>query len=1144
MDSLFTVPITSIMISLLALVAGTFAVLGWIAFRNPLLVRMGLRNIRRRAAQTTLIVVGLMLSTLIISAAFATGDTVGFSVTNTFYNALEGVDFIVGFDADAVGDDRPRHLTDDDLAALRDAFATDPDIDGITGISFTPLPVLNPDRRLSEPNAEFVGADPSTVGPFNGIQRLDGEPVDLTALTGNRTFIGDRLAKDIDAGAGDTVTLFVNNEPHDFEVLAVVRDTALTSSEGNLGSEQSGGLVVHLDVARELTDTSGELDFIVISITGGTRDTLDRSDAVQDRLEGFFDQGTVPAKVDVSKKQIIGIAELIGSGFGAIFLVFGLFSIAAGILLIFLIFIMLAAERRSEMGMARAVGMKRLHLTEMFLAEGMAYNVGSAAVGALLGLAVAYALVTVLGSIFGEFGLTITYHFNPQGFVIAYCLGVVLTFATVAFSSWRAANLNIVRAIRDLPEPQPLRGEDRSIGGLLQAAVGALWHVMWLAIIAIFVVVGVALFGLTISIVGGQVGTGGAGLLATALMLSLAAFMYFGGRTVRPGHFMLMQGWQRWMLWAAWLGTLLPVAATVWLLLLSKGWADRHRNAGGWAALMIVLGGLLVYIGGWVWNQAFAYTGGTTLAVLAIAMLAVYFGAGTRLAFSTAGLALVWYWLLPLPFSLLFEAGEGFTDPVDGVLRLLGLDPDPGTGNIEMFFVSGISITAAATLVVIFNAGVLLRVVSGLGGVLGGITPALRTAVAYPLAAKFRTAMTLSMFALVVFSLVVMSFINFNFLQLFTGEEATGGFDVVVDANANNRIPDLREALAADGFDGADGIDGVGTLVTALPELSFAGEEAEPEQYPLKGMDPEFLDRTTFAFAFRAEGYDSDAAVLEALRTDPTVAVVDASRFPIQGPFSDPDNPFELPVTEADLEAGPWQPLPLLARNVDTGEQIELKLIATLQPQATAALEQFFAVYTSQANIDRYFDGGEQETFFVTAVDRSNDATVTLARGIESTLLERGVQADSIRRMIDEQAEQSTRFQLLFEAFMGLGLVVGIAALGVIAFRTVVERRQQIGMLRAIGYSRRLVAVSFFLESSFIALTGIVMGVALGWALSYNLLSNPENIGAAGTEIDFQVPWLRLALIAGIAYGASALMTLIPARSASRVPVAEALRYE
>ena len=1130
MDSLFGVPLTSIMVSLLALVAGSFAVLGWIAYRNPLLVRMGLRNIRRRMAQTTLIVVGLMLSTLIISAAFATGDTVGFSVTNEVYNRLQGVEFIIGFDAGAVEDDRPRHLTDGDLAALREAFAGDPDIDGITGISFTTLPVLNPDRRLSEPNARFIGADPSTVGAFHGILHLDGEPVDLTALSGNQAFIGEHLANDIDAGAGDTVTLFVENEPHDFHVLAVVQDTGLT--EGEFGPDQGGGLVVHLDVARALIDTADELDFLAVSITGGTRDTLDRSDAVEQRLEAFFEESAVPAKVDVSKKLIIGIAELVGSIFVTFFLGFGLFSIAAGILLIFLIFIMLAAERRSEMGMARAVGMKRLHLTEMFLAEGMAYNVGSAAVGALLGLAVAYALVTVMARIFGNFGLTIAYHFNPQGFVIAYSLGVVLTFATVAFSSWRAANLNIVRAIRDLPEPQPLTGEDRSIGGLLQAAAGALWYVVWLGIISIFVVVGAVLFGLTL-------GTYGVGLIPAGL---IAAWFIFGARAAgRP--FGATHGWRR-AVYLLWWVAFNVVALVTTLLLRTKGWADRHRNGGGWAVLMIVLGGLLIYLGGWVWNQLFAYSGGTTLAVLAIAMLAVYFGAGTRLAFSAAGLGLVWYWLLPLPFSLLFEAGDGFHDPIDGVLRLVGLDPDPGNGNIEMFFVSGISITAAATLVVIFNAHVLLRIVSGLAGVLGGIAPAVRTAVAYPLAAKFRTAMTLSMFGLVVFSLVVMSFLNFNFTQLFTGEEATGGFDVVVDANSNNRIPDLREALAADGFARADTIAGVGTLVTAHPELSFAGEEAEPEEYHLVGVDEEFLDLTTFAFQFRAEGYDSDAAVLEALRTDPGVAVVDASRLPVPGLFSDPDNPFELPVTEADLEAGPWQPLPLLVRNVDTGEQIELKLIATLEVQATAALEQFFAVFTGQANIDRYFDGGDQETFFVTTVDRSDEAAVTLARGIESTLLERGVQADSIRRIIDEQAAQSTAFQLLFEAFMGLGLVVGIAALGVIAFRTVVERRQQIGMLRAIGYSRRLVAVSFFLESSFIALTGIVMGVALGWALSYNLLSNPENIGAAGTEIDFQVPWLRLALIAGIAYGASALMTLIPARSASRVPVAEALRYE
>jgi putative ABC transport system permease protein len=112
----------------------------------------------------------------------------------------------------------------------------------------------------------------------------------------------------------------------------------------------------------------------------------------------------------------------------------------------------------------------------------------------------------------------------------------------------------------------------------------------------------------------------------------------------------------------------------------------------------------------------------------------------------------------------------------------------------------------------------------------------------------------------------------------------------------------------------------------------------------------------------------------------------------------------------------------------------------------------------------------------------------------------------------------------------------------VIAFRTVVERRQQIGMLRAIGYTRRLIALSFFFESSFIALAGILMGLLLGAALSYNLLTSPEFTD--GASIDFQVPWIRLAIIGGVAYGASALMTLIPARSASRVSIAAALRYE
>ena len=114
------------MAGLLLLMAVSLGVLGWIAWRNPLLVRMGLRNIRRRTSQTVLIVVGLMLSTLIVSAAFATGDTVGYSITGSLYDQLEEVDFLIVFDENiAVG--RTDDFTEGAFfEEFRTAFIDDP----------------------------------------------------------------------------------------------------------------------------------------------------------------------------------------------------------------------------------------------------------------------------------------------------------------------------------------------------------------------------------------------------------------------------------------------------------------------------------------------------------------------------------------------------------------------------------------------------------------------------------------------------------------------------------------------------------------------------------------------------------------------------------------------------------------------------------------------------------------------------------------------------------------------------------------------------------------------------------------------------------------------------------------------------------
>ena len=122
-----------------------------------------------------------------------------------------------------------------------------------------------------------------------------------------------------------------------------------------------------------------------------------------------------------------------------------------------------------------------------------------------------------------------------------------------------------------------------------------------------------------------------------------------------------------------------------------------------------------------------------------------------------------------------------------------------------------------------------------------------------------------------------------------------------------------------------------------------------------------------------------------------------------------------------------------------------------------------------------------------------------------------------------------------------VGLVVGVAALGVISTRAVVERRQQIGMLRALGFQRKMVSWVFLIESSFVALLGIGLGVGLALIPASQIIAD---MAAEIPGISFQVPWREIIFVSGLAYGMALLTTWLPAVQASRVKPAEALRYE
>jgi putative ABC transport system permease protein len=168
------------------------------------------------------------------------------------------------------------------------------------------------------------------------------------------------------------------------------------------------------------------------------------------------------------------------------------------------------------------------------------------------------------------------------------------------------------------------------------------------------------------------------------------------------------------------------------------------------------------------------------------------------------------------------------------------------------------------------------------------------------------------------------------------------------------------------------------------------------------------------------------------------------------------------------------------------------------------------------------------------------DAEIT-AKALEATFVENGMQAEVMAEEIRDNAGSSLMINNLFQGFMGLGLLVGIAALGVIAARSVVERRKQIGVLRALGFQKSMVQFSFLLESSFVALLGIGLGLALGAGLSVQIIDAMKDSFAGLT---YQVPWTNIVAVVVIAYGASLFTTYLPARQAAKIYPAEALRFE
>jgi putative ABC transport system permease protein len=324
---------------------------------------------------------------------------------------------------------------------------------------------------------------------------------------------------------------------------------------------------------------------------------------------------------------------------------------------------------------------------------------------------------------------------------------------------------------------------------------------------------------------------------------------------------------------------------------------------------------------------------------------------------------------------------------------------------------------------------------------------------------------------------------------------------------------------------------------TVVSEQSFLAAEARQDgyddgfaDYPLRGFDEPFLRNTTYGMSALARGYDSTPEVWRALAEKPGLAVVDSIVAPRRDNWSAGNVPPDFKLHGFVLEDGVFEPFTVSTRDPQTGKTLKLTVIGILADTVPMEMQ---GIWTSQRTLAGAYGDRVRPTAYYYAV----------ADGVDPRAVAPRLESDALEEVLEEAVSVSLTFNRLIQGFMGLGLIVGIAALGVISARAVVERRQEIGILRALGFRRRMIQLSFLLESSFIALTAILVGTLLALIVAVNVINDTAN-QSSWSDIAIVVPWVNLAIIFTAVYAAALLATLVPALRASRVYPAEALRYE
>lgn len=191
------------------------------------------------------------------------------------------------------------------------------------------------------------------------------------------------------------------------------------------------------------------------------------------------------------------------------------------------------------------------------------------------------------------------------------------------------------------------------------------------------------------------------------------------------------------------------------------------------------------------------------------------------------------------------------------------------------------------------------------------------------------------------------------------------------------------------------------------------------------------------------------------------------------------------------------------------------------------------------------FLSGDQYVTTISVSGQDSNSTTDIQQQITSLLLDRhhisNPQAADFSTFnqadIAATASSVTQiFTILLGSVAGISLVVGGIGIMNMMLTTVTERTREIGLRKAIGAKRKDISIQFLIEAITLTFTGGLVGVALGWSLSFGI----SYFGL----LQAQVSTSSVLLAFGVSTAIGIIFGYYPAQRAAKLNPIEALRYE